>query len=108
LLKQLDSPRFTEREQAQKELTLIADLIPPQLQAARTKSSEEALGRIDAILKSVADPTPERLRHVRACEVLEGIGTAEAMKVLKDWASGPKGSRITTEAKESLARLARR
>jgi WD40 repeat protein len=108
MLKQLDSPKFAERELAQKELTLIADLIQSKLQAARKTSSEEALVRIDAILKTIDDPTPDRLRSARACEVLEGVGSTDAIAVLRLWSSGVVGSKLTTEAQESVIRLKNR
>jgi hypothetical protein len=41
---------------------------------------------------------------VRASEVIEGIATADAIKLLRTWAAGPEGARLTIEAKESLAR----
>jgi hypothetical protein len=37
--------------------------------------------------------------------VLEGIGSAEAIKLLREWAAGPEKARLTAEAKESLERL---
>jgi hypothetical protein len=104
-LKQLDSPKFAERERAKKELTAVADLIQADLAEARKTCSLEAAQRLDQILKSITDPRPEHLLHVRACEVLEGIGTAPALKLLQVWASGPPGARLTTQAKASLARL---
>jgi RNA polymerase sigma factor (sigma-70 family) len=107
-LKQLDSPKFAEREQAHKDLTAVAEMIESHLAAARKGASLETVRRLDLILKSTTDPTPQRLRHVRACEILEGIGTASALQLLQAWAAGPAGSRLTTEAKASLARLDRR
>jgi WD40 repeat protein len=105
LVKRLDGPRFTEREQAQKELIAVAQLVRPRLEAARKTASEEAARRLDQVLKAADSLTPDQLRHVRACEVLEGIGAPEAVTVLRHWASGPEGARLTVEAKESLARL---
>ena len=37
--------------------------------------------------------------------MLEGIHTPDAVRLLRDWAAGPAGVRITLEAKESLERL---
>jgi hypothetical protein len=104
LLKRLDGPRFADREKAQKELADVGELVRPRLEAARKTATEEAGRRLDQVLKAVDEPTPDRLRQIRACEVLEGIGTPEADRVLKTWAAGPAGARLTTEAKESLAR----
>jgi hypothetical protein len=49
--------------------------------------------------------TLERLRQIRACEVLEGIATPDALKVLRTWSAGPEHCRLTIEAKESLERI---
>jgi WD40 repeat protein len=106
LLKRLDAPAFADRQRAQKELTAVADLIRPRLETARkAEKSEEVARRLDQILKPVDEMTPDRLRQVRACEVLEGIRTADAVGVLRTWAAGPTEARLTIEARESLDRL---
>jgi WD40 repeat protein len=105
LLKQLDGPRFADREKAQKELADIGELVRPRLEAARTTATEEAGRRLDQVLKAVDESTPDRLRQIRACEVLEGVGNPEATRLLRAWAAGPAGARLTIEATESLARL---
>jgi hypothetical protein len=105
LLKRLDGPRFADREKAQKELADVGELIRPRLEAARKGASEELGRRLDQVLKAVDEPTPERLRQVRACEVLEGVGGPDAVRLLRAWAAGPAGARLTTEATESLDRL---
>jgi RNA polymerase sigma factor (sigma-70 family) len=103
-LKGLDSPVFATRQQAQKALTEAADLIRSRLEAARKTASAETGRRLDQVLGSALMMTPERLRQVRACEVLEGIGTPEAVHMLRAWAAGPEGARLTAEAAASLAR----
>jgi WD40 repeat protein len=103
-LKDLDAPRFPTREQAQRDLTAAIDLIRPKLEAARKTASEEAGRRLDQVLKAADGLTPDKLRHIRACEVLEGIGTPEAVAVLKTWATGLPGARLTVEAMESVGR----
>jgi hypothetical protein len=104
LLKGLDAAAFAERERAQRDLTAVADLARPKLEAARKTASEEAGRRLDQVLQAADGWTPEKLRQVRACEVLEGIGTPEAIRVLKSWAAGADGARLTVESKESVAR----
>lgn len=105
LLKRLDGPRFADREKAQKELADVADLVRPKLEAARKVATEEAARRLDQVLKAADEMTPEKLRHVRACEVLEGVRTPEAVRALQAWAAGPAGARLTVEARESLDRI---
>ncbi len=107
LLKGLDAFDFKERERSQRELANIADMIRPKLAAARKEASEEVRPRLDQALKSIEDHTPERLRQSRACEILEGIATREAVRVLKTWAAGAEGARLTEEARDSLTRLRR-
>jgi hypothetical protein len=106
-LKRLDGPRFADREEAQKELTAVAELIRPRLEAARTGASAEAGRRLGQILTTADAPTPERLRQVRACEVLEAIRTPDAVGLLRKWAAGPDGARLSAEAAESCGRLDR-
>jgi RNA polymerase sigma factor (sigma-70 family) len=106
-IKALDAPAFADRERAQKELTAVAELIRPKLEAARKVASEEAGRRLDQILKPAETPTPDQLRQVRACEVLEGLGTTEAVRLLRTWSAGPAGARLTAEAKESCDRIQR-
>jgi hypothetical protein len=107
LLRRLDNPRFADREKAQRELADVADLVRPRLEAARKTASEETGRRLDQVLKAADDWAPDKLRQVRACEVLEGIGTPNAVKLLKVWATGPPGARLTVEATESLGRISK-
>jgi hypothetical protein len=104
-LKRLDAPAFADRERAQKELAGMADLIRPQLEAARKEASAEAAQRLDHVLKAIPEMTPERARYVRAVEVLEAVRSPDAVELIRTWAAGPAGARLTTEAKESLDRL---
>lgn len=106
LVTRLDAAAFADRERAQKELTAVADCVRPKLEAARkAEKSEEVARRLDQVLKTIDEMTPERIRQVRACEVLEGIRTADAVGLLRSWATGPSGARLTIEARESLDRL---
>jgi hypothetical protein len=82
----------------------VADLIRPRLEAARETASLETGRRLEQLLNAATALTPDGLRHVRACEVLEGVGTPEATALLRVWAAGPDGARLTAEAKASLAR----
>ena len=65
------------------------------------------LERLLQVLEGVV-ASGERLQAVRAVEVLEQIGTAEAKQLLQSLASGAPGARLTQEAKASLERLAKR
>jgi WD40 repeat protein len=80
--------------------------------AALVESPDTAVPLLKARLKPAAAPTepegavtdPELLRHLRAVEVLERIGTPEARKVLEELAKGEPAARVTREAKASLER----
>jgi RNA polymerase sigma factor (sigma-70 family) len=83
-LKALDAPAFAEREKAQRELTAVAGLIRPKLEAARKSASAEAGRRLDQVLKALDEQvTPDGLRQIRACEVLEGARSPDAIRLLK-------------------------
>ncbi len=104
-LRDLDAKQFAVRERAQRELTAAVDAVGPKLEAARKKATGEAGRRLDQILKDADGWTPDHLRQLRSCEVLEGIGTPDAVQVLSAWADSQKGVRLAIEAKESLSRL---
>ena len=50
--------------------------------------------------------SPQRLRLLRALEVLERAGTPAARQVLRSLGQGAEGDEVTRQAKASLARLA--
>jgi hypothetical protein len=86
----------------------LADIAEEQLRAALTRTeAADVKKQLERILDTVYAPVPERLRQVRAAEVLEGIGTPEAWRLLKKLATGAPGARLTREAKASLQRLGR-
>ena len=61
---------------------------------------------LDRLEKEVL--SADRLRELRAVEVLEQIGTEEARQVLTALAKGDSEAPLTREAKASLRRLAER
>ncbi|HJZ93626.1 MAG TPA: WD40 repeat domain-containing protein, partial [Gemmataceae bacterium] len=97
LLKQLDAPGFADRERAQKELAEVVEWVRPKLELAQKKTSGEVAQRLERVLKPSESLTPTQLRQIRACEVLEGIGTSDAVKLLRAWAAGPEKARLTIE-----------
>jgi hypothetical protein len=62
------------------------------------------------LLKKLEGPVTvsERIREVRAVEILEHIATPEAVKILKRLSRGAPESRLTWEAMTSLKRRAER
>jgi len=107
LIKQLDAEEFKARESANKELLKFDEQILPVLDKAlaaqptlETKRRLEALrGRLTSVVLQ-----GERLRAYRAIEVLERIGTPEALQVLQELAKGAPGALITTSAKAVVKR----
>ena len=107
-IKDLDSPMFRDRERATKELTAAGEAVVGALRDALPRAPAEARERLTALIARAEAPSPEKLRLIRACEALEGIGTLEAKELLAAWAKGPPGATLTREAAESLERLKRR
>jgi hypothetical protein len=109
----LDSDRFQTRQKAMDELKQMGEIVEPALhEALQGKLSPEARSRVEKLLEgahllSVA-PSPERLRDLRAIEILERVETPEARQKLQDLAEGRPGAPVTREAKASLERMAKR
>lgn len=109
-IRELDDDEFATREAAQKSLAKLGERAAEFLRAALQQSpSAEAKARLSRLLEVLDTPlTPDRLRCLRAVEVLERIGNAEAKAILADLAQGAAGAHLTIEAKASLARCKRR
>ncbi len=111
LIADLDHEEFTRREKASRELEKIAEVAAPALrQAVQENPSLEMRERIEAILAALDERplSPERLRTIRALQVLETIGTPQAQRILEGLAHGAAEAWLTHEAKASLQRLVRR
>jgi WD40 repeat protein len=112
LIAKLNSDVFAEREQATAGLEKLGEQARPAvLRALRAPASLEARRRLEgARAKLAAGPTHEgqRMRALRAVEVLERLGTREAREVLRALAAGkgPLGEVVARQARASLARLA--
>jgi hypothetical protein len=106
----LDHPKYLVREQATKELAGRGEMIEGDLLAAiKAPRSEEQRARVELLLSKLnpaVPPSGQMLRGLRCLWLLERLGTQEALATLKDLANGASGSRVTSEAKASLARLA--
>ncbi|MGH7223001.1 MAG: hypothetical protein ACRELF_07225, partial [Gemmataceae bacterium] len=104
----LDSDEFTVREKATHELDQLAELAESALRKALAKKPPlEARRRIEQLLEKLHSLPPNRLRLVRAVEVLEHLRTPEARQLLKRLAEGAFEARLTREARASMQRLAR-
>jgi hypothetical protein len=111
LLKELDADEFAVREEASRRLRELGEAARGALGRERGRAglSLEVRSRLDSLLRQIgAPPSSDRLRDLRAVEVLERIGTAEARRVLEALAGGAAGARLTQEAKGTLQRLRQR
>lgn len=112
LVKQLDSDQFREREAALEELKKRGEAVEPYLyKALKNKPSLEMRRRLQQLLNELRGEkniTGERLRFLRALEVLERIGDKPAREALQRLAEGEAGARLLEEAKTALQRLQRR
>jgi WD40 repeat protein len=108
LIHDLEARKFATRQQALRELEILGALAEPELEAVlEGKPGLELATRVEKLLEKLSGPITDadRLRELRAVEVLERIGTAEARAVLEGMAKGHPGARLTREAKASLERL---
>jgi hypothetical protein len=110
LVATLDSPRFAVRSRAKTELAGLAELAEPALvEAEKHRPSLEQRGRIkellDAIVEQRSRPTGDRLRAVRAVEILEQIHSPASQQLLQRLSQGAAGALLTRQAQEALTRL---
>jgi hypothetical protein len=109
LIADLDSEQFDARVVAQKELEQLGETAVDACRAALpTARSLESRRRLERLIETpaaeIARPSGERLRRLRAVEVLEMAGTAECRTVLQRLANGAPAAQLTKEAKRSLRR----
>jgi WD40 repeat protein len=109
-IEQLDHPQFVVRERATAALSRVVDQAEGELRKAMARPSPEMRERIRRILDGLPEAVrhSERLRTIRAIEVLEGQGTPAARAVLAELSRGAAGAWLTREAQESLVRVERR
>ena len=112
LLTDIESPKFAVREAASRELAQMAyqakPLTPLLREALEKRLSPEARRRIEGILSLPrVIRGPESLRRVRAIQVLEQVGTSEALQILNRLAAGAPTARETEDSKAALKRLAK-
>src|SRR5207302_8288735 len=108
LIEQLDSGEFKARQQAHSQLLQIGDRAMPYIEKALAGQLPlEARQRLEIVHGKLmpGELAGERVRQVRAVEVLELIGNAEARQLLQSLADGAPGALTTTHAQAALARL---
>jgi WD40 repeat protein len=108
LISDLDVSRYAVREHAANELTRLGELAASALrEAAQTSRSAEVRKQARQLLDGMVyeAPTGERLRMLRALEVLERVATPGAVALLKELAGGSPATIPTLEARAALHRL---
>ena len=108
LLADLSSNGFAVRVAASKALAGLDEQATPYLEATlKSPNSEEVRLRVKRILEQRRGValTADQIRQIRAVMVLERIGDSEAKDLLKRWAGGPVGARLTLEASAAVKRL---
>jgi hypothetical protein len=111
MITDLDSSDYKVRVKASRQLGRYGRIAEKALRRTlENKPSLEVRRRIERLLSEMRDG-PEIVvaapREVRSVELLEGIGSAEARRLLQTLAGGIKEAELTQQAKASLARLAR-
>jgi WD40 repeat protein len=108
LVRQLDSPRFAERQTAAAELEKLAPQAASSLRRAQEETrSAEIRRRLKEVLDRVEAGALEWLRTVRAVEALEGMATPAAIRLLEELAKGAADAPLTREAAAARDRLRR-
>jgi WD40 repeat protein len=111
LIRDLDADAYATRETASRELIRLGERAEAALRRELTnRPMLEVRRRIEDVLSKLEPrpQPPEMLQVLRAIEVLEHIGTAEARHCLEALAKGAADVRQTREARMALERLEKR
>ena len=104
----LDSDDFATREKASRRLAEFGELAVPGVRKRLAKAESAEVRRRAQEFLDRFDPAtlkPDRLRQLRAVELLEGIATPAARDVLSELAKGAAEAPLTREAAAALERL---
>src|SRR5262249_41841627 len=107
LIRQLDSPRFSIREEATRKLESLGESVEDALKVAQASHlPSEVRRRIEMILERIdaRRTSPKSLRLIRSVAILEQIGTPEAQRQLDKLAQGARAASLTQAAKAALWR----
>lgn len=108
LFRELDDAQFAVRERASAELAALGDAALPGVQERLAgQVSGEVRRRAEAFLGVQIETPPkgERLRQIRALEVLEEWARPEAIALLKELANGHAGAWLAQEVRAVLQRM---
>jgi hypothetical protein len=106
-IRDLDSEQFAVRQRATQELERLGPMAEPALREVLAgQPNAEVQRRVNQLLARLEGP--ERLRQLRAVEVLEFIETVDARALLTAWAAGVPDAPLTKDAAATLDRLEKR
>jgi WD40 repeat protein len=111
LIAQLDDGSFAVRDRANRDLQQLGKAAQAALlRALKGNPTPEVRRRVELLLSKLEETAvpADLLRPLRALEILERIGTAEARQVLAALAEGDPGAALTQQAQAALERLQRR
>jgi RNA polymerase sigma factor (sigma-70 family) len=106
LIADLASAKFAVRQVAYEELKGLGEQIVDALHRKLAEKPElEAKKRLEALLVEARVLRSDKLRRLRAIQILEDIASAEARQVLQALADGPLTVRESQHARAALSRL---
>jgi WD40 repeat protein len=108
LVDSLDNGSFEERDRAERELRGYREQVTPELNAAlKQPRSAEHRDRLERLLGQAdgVEYAADRVRLLRAIEVLERIGGTQARGTLERLAGGAPHARLTRESRAALDRM---
>ncbi len=109
LIAQLDDDEASVREKATAELKALGKGAEPAMRQALEKTpSAEVDYRLRLLLSNLSGEAPRNIHLIRAIEVLENQGTAEARTLLDQLAGKKSKEPVAQEAKAALERLVQR
>jgi hypothetical protein len=109
LIAQLDDDEANVREKATAELKALGKAAEPAMRQALEKTpSAEVDYRLKLLLSNLSGEAPRNIHLIRAIEVLENQGTAEARNLLDQLAGKKSKEPVAQEAKAALERLMQR
>jgi WD domain, G-beta repeat len=102
-IKELDSAEFAVRQKAASALEAVAHEAEPALIKALEMNSSLEMGlRVKKVLEKLQPLSPDRLRMLRALEILEYLGGDEGRQVVESLGRGAPDSWLTRQANISL------
>jgi len=104
-IEELGHSDFNRRARAGENLAALGKSVEGMLQIAAKTDSPERQRQAEKLLQTMLGVDVCRLRDVRAAELLETIGNAEARKMLSQLAGGARQDWLTLEAQAAIKRL---